>query len=90
MQSIRKLKIKNELGLHARAVAKIVAVGNKYKSQLFIQKGNKEVDGSSILSVLTLSCPKGTEIYAKIIGEDCKDFMDELSDLFESKFGERK
>ena len=87
--SIRKLTVKNSLGLHARSAAKIVELGNQYKSQLFLKKDGEEVDGSSILSVLTLACPKGTEMEARIVGEDSEDFMEKLGELFERKFGER-
>ncbi len=85
---IRKLTIRNELGLHARAAAKIVALARQYKSEIFIRKGHKEVNASSILSILTLSCPKGTEIEARIVGEDPAEFMERLTVLFEQRFGE--
>jgi len=65
-----------------------VELGNRHKSNLFLRKNDQEADGSSILSILTLSCPKGTEIQAKIVGEDCEKFMKELTKLFEEKFGE--
>ena len=88
MELSKKIKINNDLGLHARAAAKIVKLGNEYKSQLFLKKGDREVDGSSILSILTLSCPKGTEIEARIVGEDAEVFMERLEELLEQKFGE--
>lgn len=85
---IRKLIIRNDLGLHARAAAKIVALAGRYKSEIFIRKGNKEVNASSILSILTLSCPKGTEIEARVVGEDAAEFMEKVTVLFEQRFGE--
>lgn len=88
MELIKKIIIKNDLGLHARAAAKIVKLGNEYKSQLFLKKGDREADGSSILSILTLSCPKGTEIEARIVGEDSEAFMEGLRGLLDQKFGE--
>ena len=88
METARKLKIVNTLGLHARAAGKIVELGKQYKSQLIFQKDGQEVDGSSILSILTLACPKGTEMQARIIGDDSEDFMETLSRLFEQRFGE--
>jgi len=88
MELIRKLTIGNDLGLHARAAAKIVALASRYRSEIFIRKGNKEVNASSILSILTLSCPKGTEIEARIVGEDSAEFMERLTVLFEQRFGE--
>jgi len=84
----RVLKIANNLGLHARAAGKIVALANQYESKLFLKKDQDEVDGSSILSILTLSCPKGTEVEAKIVGEDSEAFMKSLAELFSNKFGE--
>jgi phosphocarrier protein HPr len=90
MEAIRKLKIRNSLGLHARAAGKIVELGKQYESQLILEKDGQEVDGSSILSILTLSCPKGTEMQARITGEDSEDFMETLSGLFEQRFGEER
>ena len=90
MEQVRTIRIQNELGLHARAAGKIVELGNQFGSQLFLKKDGNEVDGASILSILTLSCPKGTEIQVRILGEDSEAFMEKLSDLFEQKFGEGK
>ncbi len=88
MEQVRKLKIRNNLGLHARAAGKIVELAQQYRSRLFLRKNREEVDGSSILSILTLSCPKGTEIEARVVGEDSARFMEALSELFDQKFGE--
>lgn len=85
---IKNLKIVNELGLHARAAARVVELAGQYRSKLFFKKGDSEVDGSSILSILTLACPRGSEIQARIVGEDAEEFMEKLGELFEKKFGE--
>jgi 16S rRNA (cytidine1402-2'-O)-methyltransferase len=90
MERVGKFKIRNTMGLHARAAAKVVELANQYTSRLFLKKDGVEVDGSSILSILTLSCPKGTEIEVRILGEDCDAFMTALGRLFEEKFGEGK
>lgn len=90
MELTRKLLIDNELGLHARAAAKIVSLAGRYKSFLYIKKGCHEVDGTSILSVLSLACPKGTEVLARAVGEDSEALIEDLSRLFEQKFGESR
>ena len=90
MELCKKIKIMNDLGLHARAAARIVGLGKQYKSQLFLKKGDREADGASILSILTLSCPKGTEIEARIVGEDSEAFMEKLGQLLEQRFGESR
>ena len=90
MELVKKFRIRNNLGLHARAAATIVKLVGHYESKLFLKKDDQEVDGSSILSILTLSCPRGTEVQARVVGEDSKDLMKELSKLFKQKFGERQ
>ena len=84
------LKIENDLGLHGRAAARIVDLAGQFKSKLYFIKDRHEVDGTSILSILTLACPKGTEIEAKVVGEDSEELMKRLCDLFKQKFGESK
>jgi phosphocarrier protein HPr len=90
MELVKKLRIENELGLHARAAAKIVALAGQYKASLFLKKEDQEVEGSSILSILTLACPRGTELVARATGEDSQMLLSALSSLFEQKFGEGK
>jgi phosphocarrier protein len=90
MELVKKLRIENELGLHARAAAKIVALAGQYKASLFLKKEDQEVEGSSILSILTLACPRGTELVARATGEDSEMLLSALSLLFEQKFGEGK
>jgi phosphocarrier protein HPr len=88
MVLIKKLRIDNKLGLHARSAAKIVELVGQYHAQVFLQKDEHVVDGSNILSIITLACPKGTEIQARIIGEDAPELMASLTELFEKNFGE--
>ena len=90
MELKKNLIIGNDLGLHARAAAKIVTLSQKYESDLFISKDDHEVDGASILSILTLACPKGTEIGIRVVGEDAENLLMEVTELFEQKFGEEK
>jgi len=89
MEHKRKLKIINDLGIHARSSARIVELAGRYNSKLFFKKdGHDEVEGDSILAILTLNCPKGTELLARAVGEDSNELLDELTRLFEERFGE--
>ena len=62
MKIEKSLKVTNELGVHARAAGQIVALANKYDAKLFLKKDAREADGSSILSILSLAVPQGTEL----------------------------
>ena len=88
METTGTLTIRNELGLHARAAARIVALGDQFHSQLYFVRNKQEVDGASILSILSLACPKGSRLDAKIVGDDSKEFMQALQKLFDDRFGE--
>lgn len=90
MELVRRLRIRNSLGLHARAAAKIVELADQYRSKLFLKKDGREADGSNILSILTLACPKGSEMEVRIVGEDAEQFMTELDTLFRDRFGENR
>jgi Phosphotransferase System HPr (HPr) Family len=82
------LAIKNKLGLHARAAAKIVQLSNSYSSNLTIQFNGQEVDGKSILSILTLACPKGSIISLRADGPDADKLLVAMERLIDDKFGE--
>jgi phosphotransferase system enzyme I (PtsI) len=88
MKIEKSLKVTNELGVHARAAGQIVALANKYDAKLFLKKDAREADGSSILSILSLAVPKGTELEARIMGNHARELMEELETLFKNNFGE--
>ena len=82
------LRIVNRLGLHARAAALFVKLANKYESSIRVLKNDQEVDGKSIMGLLTLAAEQGS--YIKIIteGRDEKELVENLSTLIQNKFNE--
>lgn len=88
MKEVRTFVLKNELGLHARAAAMIVNVTSKYKSKILFERDGNEINGKSILGILTLACPKGSSIIVSAEGEDALEAIEELGNLIEDKFGE--
>ncbi len=86
----KKLTLKNKLGLHARAAAKLVQTAEQFKSEIKIVKDNVEADGKSILGVLLLAAPIGTELTFIVDGEDENEAMKAIEDLIEDKFGEEE
>lgn len=84
----RHFTIKNQLGLHARAAAKIVELSNNYASNFSIQFNGQEVDGKSILSILTLACPLGSQILTRAEGPDSENLLEAMERLIDDKFGE--
>jgi len=85
---VKSFTIKNKLGLHARAAAVFVRLSSKFNSDIKILKDGYEVDGKSILGVLSLAAIKGSKIEIVARGEDSEKAMNELEELVESGFGE--
>jgi phosphocarrier protein HPr len=84
----RNILIKNKLGLHARAAAKLVETSNGFDSDFSIRFDGQEVDGKSILSILTLACPVGSNILLRADGSDAEPLLDAVERLIDDKFGE--
>jgi phosphocarrier protein HPr len=78
----------NKLGLHARAAVKFVNTANRFTSSVKINKNESEIDGKSILGILTLAATQGSEIILKINGADEKSALKALRELILNKFGE--
>lgn len=86
----RTLLIKQRLGLHARAAAKLVRVASAFQSQVQLRRLESDVtaDAKSILSVLMLAAGRGTELQASADGVDEEAAMDAIERLFAEGFGE--
>ncbi len=84
----KTLQILNELGLHARAGTRFVQTASKFPCDITVSKGSTEVNGKSILSLLTLMAPKGTTITIRARGERADEAVAALVQLIEDKFGE--
>jgi phosphocarrier protein len=86
--TVREVEIKNKLGLHARAAAKLVHCAARFKSDIKIRKGDEEVDGKSILGILLLAAGRGAVITVKADGEDEKAAVADIEKLIDGKFDE--
>jgi phosphoenolpyruvate-protein phosphotransferase len=88
----RMLTVVGQLGLHARAAAKLVRVANQFQSTLKLQRvdNDQSADAKSILNVLMLAASAGTTLRAIADGPDEDPALDALDDLFRNSFGEAK
>lgn len=84
----RDIEIKNKLGLHARAAAKLVHTAARFQSDIKIRKGDEEVDGKSILGILLLAAGRGSSITVKADGADEQQALDAIQELIDRKFDE--
>jgi len=78
--------ISNRLGLHARAANFFVRVANLYKADIMVAKGSQNVNGKSILGILTLAAGYNSKITIKGEGEDAEEAVEALAQLVRDGF----
>ncbi len=84
----RELRIRNRLGLHARAAARFVHTAGQFRSQVSAGREGRVMDGKSILGILLLAASQGSTIELTVDGPDEEQAMAALADLVENGFGE--
>lgn len=85
---IRKVQVKNRMGLHTRPATTIVRLLQNCKSDVFFTLRQETINAKSILSILMLAAKKNSKITIRVEGEDADQTMEKLVEAFENKFGE--
>ena len=79
--TVQRVQIVNPLGLHARAAARFVRMAGLYQSQIRVTRGQRTMDGKSILGLLLLAAARGSEIQISADGPDESEAVQALSAL---------
>ncbi len=85
-----KVRLVNKLGLHARASSKFVSLANMYQSSVKVLYDGKEVNGKSLLGLLTLAAGVGSEIEIVVDGPDEEKALNALKELIANRFEEEE
>jgi phosphocarrier protein len=80
--------ISNKLGLHARASAKLTKLAGSYPCEVWLSRGDRRVNGKSIMGVMMLAAGIGSEVTIETIGDKDQEALDALVALINDKFGE--
>jgi phosphocarrier protein len=86
--TVREVRIRNPLGLHARAAARFVHTASRVRARVTVSRNAKSMDGKSILGILLLAASQGTLLRVAAEGEDEAAAVDALAALVEGGFGE--
>ncbi len=78
----------NNLGLHARASAKLSKLAGSFPCEVWISKGERRVNAKSIMGVMMLAAGLGSEVVLDTDGEREQEAMDALLALIADRFGE--
>lgn len=85
---VKKVRVKNDLGLHTRPATLIVQALRSCKSSVTFTHKKETVNAKSILSILMLAVQKNAQLTITVEGEDAEETMNSLLNLFEERFGE--
>jgi phosphocarrier protein len=82
--------VKNKLGLHARAAAKLTQVASRYPCDVVVVNGDQTVNAKSVMGLLLLCGAKGTELVIEADGEQADDAVRAIGELIDARFGEEE
>lgn len=88
MKASRNVRVKNQLGLHARPATTIVKMLQETKSSVSFTCHNETINAKSIMGILMLAAGKNAVIRIDVEGDDAEDVVNRLSYAFEQGFGE--
>jgi phosphotransferase system HPr (HPr) family protein len=80
--------VKNKLGLHARAAAKLTQVASRFPCEVVVVNGDQTVNAKSVMGLLLLCGAKGTELTIEADGEGAEAAVRAIGELIDGLFGE--
>jgi phosphocarrier protein HPr len=85
---VKKFKVENQYGIHARPAALLVKAAGKYQCDIFIEKDGNKVSCKSIMGLMTIEGYPGSMMQVTASGSDAHMAMEEIEELFVNKFYE--
>ncbi len=86
----KEVTVMNQAGIHTRPASMIVRTAAKFNAEFIIQKDGYEINGKSIIGVMTLAAEQGSTLTLLFEGDDEEEAAQAMEDLFASGFGEVK
>jgi len=86
--TVRTVKVLNSTGLHARPAGMFIETANRFRSTIRVTKGEREVNGQSVLGLMLLEVTPGAEITIQAEGDDEEQAVNALAELVAGGFGE--
>ena len=84
----RQGEIVNPLGLHARPSAEFVKLASQFKCDVQLSKDGMDVNGKSIMGVMTLAAECGSQVMIRTQGDDAEAALEALAGLVSKGFSE--
>jgi len=84
----REVTVRNRAGVHTRPASMLVQTASQFDSEIFLRRDNYEINGKSVIGVMTLAAEQGATLTLLVDGEDEEAAAEAIADLFEDGFGE--
>ena len=85
---IAEAEIINQLGLHARASAKITQLAGSFPCEVWMERNKRRSNAKSIMGVMMLAAGKGSKVTIETEGERAEEALKAMLALIADKFGE--
>jgi len=85
---LKEVVVQNQVGLHARPATFFIQKANEYKSNIWVEKDERNVNAKSLLGVLSLGITRGASITIVAEGPDEEEAVAGLVELISSNFTE--
>lgn len=80
--------VRNRLGLHARAAAKLTQLATRFRCEIVVSNGDQAVNAKSVMGLLLLCGARGTELGVRAEGQQAAEAVAAIGELIGSRFGE--
>ncbi|RMG90739.1 MAG: HPr family phosphocarrier protein [Zetaproteobacteria bacterium] len=80
--------VRNKLGLHARASAKLASTANRFNAEVELIRDGISINAKSIMGIMMLAAAQGTVLTIRTRGEEAHEALAAVVGLIEGGFGE--
>ncbi len=84
----KEITIINRLGMHARPAAMFVRAASRYRCEVWVKKGDEEINGKSIMGLMMLAAGQGSKLRIRCEGPDAEKALEEIEQLINARFNE--
>jgi len=84
----KTLKYKGNAALDARGAANFVKESNRFTDEIWLEKGDKKVNGKSIMGIMSLASVRGNQITLGVHGSNENYVIEHLTAVLNAELGE--
>lgn len=80
----KTVKVVDKMGFHMRPANVFVSEMAKYKSDITLEAGDKEINGKSIMNIMAACIKYGTDVTIKCSGPDEAEMLEKAASMIEN------